>query len=501
MTDWTGLPLGGYLRISDVDVAELRRAVREGRLTEEQAAEEEKKAILKQKEDLSFLAGKHGRPVVWYEDHRLSAFKRNVRRVDFWRLHADIKAQRLAGALAYDIDRFTRQPVELEAYIHLYEDIATKNGFRCIFDTLSGQNYDLTTSDGQFSARLFVGIANKSSQDTSRRIKRDNIYKAKKGKYHGGQPIFGWDLEDRTKLDPKAAKIRKKAIKDHLAGDGIAQITTWLHEQGVTNPATGKPFTWAGTKEMIYAARNAGIRIHLGEPIFDEDGKYVMGDWEPIVSVEIYEALAAVRKAKKGKPQQKTAAKYLLTNIARCGRCGNRMNGKPVWVRGKKTPTYAYNCSKTTPDACGKMGVSGPRVDELIKQLVWAQVEKSLNARSIETKPEPWEGEEDLARVEKDIAEIKALWEEKKVSAGNYLVTLDALEVEKKELLGKRAFHNVAPQVKLITPELIRGGWDGISLDRQRKILRTVLTGVIIHPSPHGRGGGFNPSRVEPVFA
>ncbi|GAA0946085.1 recombinase family protein [Actinocorallia libanotica] len=489
-------PLAGYCRISEADLAEIRRKVKDGVITPEEGAEEERRGVLKQHEDVRALGRQHGREVVIYEDNDLSAFKRNVRRPDFERMIKDLRQGKIDGIVAYDIDRVYRQPRDLERVIDIYE--SSKRPL--IFDTQSGMNFDLTTGDGRFSARLFVNIANKASEDTSRRIKRDNLAKAKKGKYHGGQLAYGWREDDRTKLDRKAAGHIEKAIEMHFAGDRMSTIMKWLSAQGVVNPNTNKPFTWAGTKTLIYRARNAGIRVHLDEPLFDDDGNYVMGDWEPIISIETYEALNEMKNVASKKPQEKDAAKYLLTNIVRCGRCGNKMNGKPVWVRGKKTPSFAYNCTKTDPDACGKLGVSGPRVDELIKELVWAQVEKSLKARKVAPKVEPWEGEADLADVEEQIREIKQLWAEKKVKAALYLLTLDELEERKKELLGQRALHNVSPELRLVTPELVKKGWSGLSLERQRKIVRTVLAGVIVHPSPHGRGGGFDSSRIEPAF-
>lgn len=505
-------PLGGYLRISDVDVAELRRAVKAGRITEEEAAEEERKAIIKQKEDLRFLAEKHERSVVWYEDHRLSAFKRNVKRTDFLRMHADLKAERIAGVLAYDIDRFARQPRDLEKYIDVYEDFTEKKKKRLIFDTLSGQNFDLTTSDGRFSARLYVSIANKSSEDTSRRIKRDNKYRAEKGKYHGGTHPYGWLEEDREKRDPVAAGIVNTAMDMYIAGDKNTTITTFFLDKGVLNKATGKPYTWAGVKTIILRPRNAGIRIYLGELQYDADGEYVMGPWEPLCSVEKYEAVQGAKKEREKQQKRnyvvhdhKSQVKYLLSRIVRCGRCGYAMVGKPVWVRGQKTSSFAYNCNQTStsPEACGKLGVTGPRVDDLIKKLIWQVVEKSTQRKVPEKVHSDWTPEKEarLAVVEQEIKDIKVLWEEKKVGAVIYMTTLDQLEGEKKDLRALRAYSAPAA-VRAVTPELLRDGWEGMSIERQRIVIRSVLTAVVVYPARDGKKGGpFDRKRIEPVFA
>lgn len=504
-------PLGAYLRISDVDVAELRRAVKAGRITKEEAAEEEKKAIIKQKEDLRFLAERHSRSVVWYEDHRLSAFKRNVKRTDFLRMLADLKAERIVGVLAYDIDRFARQPRDLEKYIDVYEDFAEKNK-KLVFDTLSGQNFDLATSDGRFSARLFVSIANKSSEDTSRRIKRDNKFRAEKGRYHGGNVPYGWLEEDRDKLDPVAADVVNTAMDMYIAGDKNATITKFFLDKGVVNTVTGKPYTWAGVKTIILRPRNAGIRIYLGEVQYDAEGEYVMGPWNSLCEVKKYEAVMGA-KAEREKQQprnytqydQKVRVKYFLSRICRCGKCGYPMVGKPVWVRGKKTDSFSYHCNKssTSPEACGGVGVTGPRVDELIKKLIWSVVEKSSQEKKIPEKvSSDWTPEKEarLAVVEQEIKELKALWHEKKVSAVNYVTTLDELETEKKDLRALRAYSAPAA-VRAVTPELLRAGWEGMSVERQRVVIRSILKAVIVHPARDGKkGGAFDRARIEPVF-
>ncbi|MGW0500284.1 recombinase family protein [Streptomyces sp. NPDC003007] len=289
-------PVGGYCRISDADLADIRRAVKAGLLTPEGAAEEERKGVLRQREDIETLAA--GAPVKWYEDNNLSAFKRNVRRPDFEQMVKDLKNGRISGILAYDIDRVYRQPRDLERVIDIYE--TTKEPL--VFKTLSGQNFDLTSSDGRFSARLFVNIANKSSEDTRRRVIRANVAKAKKGKSHATGRVYGWMDDDPSKLNPETSKIRKQAVEKYLKGDKVATIMKWLADDekgpGVINPATGKHFTWGGTKAMILAPRNWGIRTYNEEIIYDDENEIVMGDWDPIfASLDTWYLVQAKKEA------------------------------------------------------------------------------------------------------------------------------------------------------------------------------------------------------------
>lgn len=486
-------PVAGYCRISDADLADIRRAVKAGLLTPEEATEEERKGVLRQREDIETLAG--GAPVRWYEDNNLSAFKRNVRRPDFEQMVKDLKAKRICGILAYDIDRVYRQPRDLERVIDIYE--TSKESL--VFKTLSGQNFDLTTSDGRFSARLFVNIANKSSEDTKRRLTRANLGKAKKGKSHATGIVFGWLEDDPSKLDLRNAPIRKKAVEKFIAGDRVSTVMKWLAEENVVNAATGKHFTWGGTKAMILAPRNWGIRTYNEEIIYDDQNEIVMGDWEPIFPTLDTWHLTQKLKGRDAKNPSEANVSYLLTAIARCGRCGAPLKGHPKWKKGERTPGYNYNCNKQRPEHCGGLSIDGPQLDELIQDLVWHQVLKASKQKQVPKAAEPWSGEAGLAEVEGDIAELQALWKAKKVRAASYVVALDDLNARKNELLADRAYHSVPAGTRSISKELLSKGWGNLSIERQRIIVRKVLRAVIIHPAK-SRGGRFDAERAEPVF-
>lgn len=488
-------PVGGYCRISDADLADIRRALKAGLLTPEEAAEEERKGVLRQREDIASLAG--GAPIRWYEDNNLSAFKRNVRRPDFEQMVKDLSAARISGILAYDIDRVYRQPRDLERVIDIYE--TSKDPL--VFKTLSGQNFDLTTSDGRFSARLFVNIANKSSEDTKRRIIRGNLAKAKKGKTHSRGSVFGWMDDDPSKRNPDTSKIRRRAVEKFLAGDRVATVMKWLaDDMQVINPATGKHFTWGGTKAMILAPRNWGIRTYNEEIIYDDNNEIVMGDWESIFeTLDTWYLLQSVKGRDAKQNPGEANVSYLLTAISRCGRCGGTLAGHPKWKKGERTPEYNYNCSKQRPEQCGGLAIDGPKLDALIQDFVWAQVLRASKQKELPKTSEPWGRGDELKDVEEQITELQELWKAKKVRAASYVTTLDDLNAQKNELLADRAYHSVPAGTRSITEELLSSGWENLSIERQRIIVRKVLRAVVIHPAK-SRGGRFDPSRVEPVF-
>ncbi|MFE2991384.1 zinc ribbon domain-containing protein [Streptomyces sp. NPDC059262] len=185
--------------------------------------------------------------------------------------------------------------------------------------------------------------------------------------------------------------------------------------------------------------------------------------------------------------------------IARCGRCGGLLKGKPKWKKGERTPIFVYNCNKQRPEQCGGLSIDGPKLDKLIREFVWGQVLRARKALTSPAPAEPWKGEAALKDIEDEFKELQALWEAKEVKAGSYVIARDDLIERKNELLVENATHGVPAGTRAITEELLATGRDGLSIERQRLIVRKVLRAVMIHPAK-SRGGRFDPTRVEPVF-
>lgn len=112
----------------------------------------------------------------------------------------DLKLGLVDGIVVYDLDRFARQPVDLERAIRLFDD---RPGL--VFATVQS-DIDLSTSDGWTMAWVMVAFANKSSMDTSRRIGDKHQELAQAGIPPGGWRQFGYKPDRRT-LDLEEAAL------------------------------------------------------------------------------------------------------------------------------------------------------------------------------------------------------------------------------------------------------------------------------------------------------
>lgn len=491
-------PLAGYLRMSDADLAEIKNMVKIGALTAEDAKERERKGVLKQKQDVVQLADRlyPGQAVVFYEDNNLSAFKRNVKRKSFEQMIKDLEVASLGGILAYDIDRLFRQPRDLERVIDHYE----KPNSALVFHTLSGQNFDLTTGDGRLSARIMVSVANKASEDMSRRLKREMERMALAGEMAGGPRPFGWE-DDRLTLRPRERKALDDMAKKLLEGDSLTTIMGWLKEEGFVG-RTGKAFVRSSVRRILLNPRNAGIRQFRGEPLKNEVGEYVMGPWKAPWSVDKWRAVKEViegpgaHRTKVG-PGHNTV-RSILSGILRCGVCGTRM------VAANSARKYPkYRCAKDA-GGCGNITISRKPAEDAVRGLVSDVLMAATAQKETEEVGPKWEKSTELTALEEEFAEIHQLWKEDKLKTSSYLMGREKLEAEIDRLRGERAVALSRP-TKAPSLEVIKGGWDKLSIERQREVIFSVLTAVMVAARKGVPAGGrvdrgIDHSRLTPVF-
>ncbi|MFD5446805.1 recombinase family protein [Streptomyces sp. NPDC127100] len=455
--------------------------------------------VARQQQDCERLADlRSWQAVKVYEDNDVSAFKRNVVRDEFELMLRDLHSGLIDGIVAYDLDRLTRQPRDLERLIEIYDERS-----RLEFATVTN-DIDIGTPDGRTMARVMVAFANKSSYDTSRRIKRKHLELAQKGRDSGGPAPYGWRKDDRTKVEPEAAQAIREAQREILAGVRIGTIRTRWQEQGLGNPREGtKRMAHHHVEHILTNPRLVGYRTYHGEILNGEDGRPVIGEWEPINTLEEWEAVcAAIAERKQRRPGMSLARKYLLSGIARCGLCKTKIRGQinQRWTPESKAARFTYQCSVVN-GGCGRVGRTGEPVDRLIAQLVLEE----QRARASETGipiDRRWPKEAELEQVTQDIAQLVEAERTKQITVATLLQLLPAKERARDELKLERArFYKEQKQAeaKGQTTNLTVEEFFGLPIERQQEIVLHSLSAVLIHPAGRGRRK-FDPSLIEPVW-
>lgn len=475
------VPVGVYLRISDDSAGEA-------------------KGVARQREDCTALAAVRRWEPVLYEDNDVSAYKRGVVREDFERMLADLKAGQIRGIVVYDLDRLARQPRDLERVIDLYE--ATPG---LIFASLQG-DINLSTADGRTMARVMVAFANKASSDTGRRVQRKQLQLAHEGALvHAGRVPFGWQADGRT-ADPVGKTEILKAHERLLAGDKLVRIRDdWAQREIVPRDPKGQRhgrdkaaqgLAHSTVRRILTNPALAGFKEYRGEILTSEDGAPVRGAWEPVCSPEQLEAVRGVLDARQA-TWQPSGLTYLLSGIARCGKCTLPMRGQFVKGRGESRRAI-YACdSGASRKGCGGVSRVAAPIDQLVIRLVLEdQARQQVKAQAEAT---PWAGEAGLGEVMADINELTEAVKARSVSMSVMLGLMPDLERRRDALLRERRAHMAEQAQSTVITVGSLEEFDALPLDRQRALVLKSLEAVVIHPAGRGKRK-FDPDLIDPVW-
>jgi site-specific DNA recombinase len=384
---------------------------------------------------------------------------------------ADLEAGTVQGIVVYDLDRLARQPADLERIIKTYDCKPL------VFATVQG-DIDLSTPDGRTMARVMVAFANKAGMDTARRVARQKLEKATNGVGFSNYRPFGWN-EDRLTLNEPEAEILRQAARDVLAGTGLFVICGRLNRQGIKT-ARGNVWKTHAMRRVLRAPRIAGFAVYQRELLTDSGGNPVRGKWEPILDEATWRAVDNILGNTKSRVERKPGG--LLTNIARCGKCGAGM------IVARKKGTFYYLCRGPDSGGCAGTGISGPRLEAQIKDLLFAYLDKRLEV------PQPvWEDQTRLDEVNSKIAE---LMEQYRVGMSGSIVfpMIRRLEDERNNLQTEQASFIKIKARKQIT---LTGEWEDLDLYAKREVIQSVIEAVVIRPT--GRTGLYDPSRVDVI--
>jgi len=451
-------------------------------------AEGTRLGVKRQEQDCRSIARVRGWSVKrLYVDNDVSAFNTKVVRPEFEQLLADLDAGVIGGVVTYDLDRFARQPVDLERAIKVFD------AHRGLAFATVQSDIDLSTPDGRTMARVMVAFANKSSMDTSRRIKRKNLEFAQRGIPRSVHRPFGYEADLVTICEPEAALLRQAAV-DVLNGVAMHTIARRWNEQGVTT-STGGEWRQTTVRRALVSPRAAGYRIYQGKIAINTNGERVMAQRPPIFDMATWEALCAFIEdpARTGRHTHPGGRTRLLSGLLRCGRCGTRMS---AGRNPRQRQIHIYVCKPATSNGgCGGVGVAGPRLDELVTDLVL----RYLADRQVAHQIEPWPSEDELTTATGRISELMTAFSAGELSSDTVFPAVAKLEDRANQLRSERATWLRDQMTLANQPTNVAESWPELEVDDRRAVIGRVLQSVVVKPAEK-KGGRFDPSRVEIVW-
>jgi len=442
------------------------RAALYARLSRDRTGEET--ATSRQLDDCRAFAAARGWEIVGeYTDADVSAYKRNTPRPGYDRMLQALEAGEIDAIVGWKLDRLLRRVMDWET---LWERCEPRGVH--VVTVRDGIDTSLPMV-GELLPRLMATFAQLESKNLSVREIRKHEDTAKRGgRAGGGHRPFGL-TRDWTNIVPEEDERVRDAVTRILAGESAYSIAREWNAAGLTTP-TGKPWSVQLLVHMLRSPRVAGLREHRGAIV-------ARGSWPALIDERDHERLRAILDTRRrpGAP-----ARFLLSGLVRCGRCGRTMRGR----RRTGSRVRMYGCEKTTAGGCGGTYVMAEPLETLVSEAVLLR---------LDTLPPVEDQREDLDALRADEEALETLardhYVDRTISRTEYLAARDALHERVEDRRRKIALP------KAHDPNRARDAWVDATTDWRRTLIATIVTSVSVGPATKG-ATRFEPERVSIVW-
>lgn len=265
------------------------------------------------------------------------------------RLLADIRVGAIECVVVYKVDRLSRSLIDFARIVEIFE----KHNVSFVSVT---QQFNTTNSLGRLTLNILLSFAQFEREIIAERT-RDKISAARrKGKWIGGRPVLGYDIDPRggrlTVNADEALQVRTiyNLYMEYNALVLVAQEVDrrgWRNKQWITRKGAtrgGKPFTKGGVFRLL---RNP---IYVGKINFKK--QIYSGEHEAIVESSVWSRTkeALERNSRNGGIEVRNAYCALLKELLHCTFCGS---GMISIYRTKDSRRYRhYVCAQAHQSTC-----------------------------------------------------------------------------------------------------------------------------------------------------
>jgi len=441
--------------------------------------------VTRQRADCERLAVARGWLVAdRYVDDDVSAWSGKPR-PEYHRMLDDLRTGTIDGVVVWHLDRLTRHPRELEAFLDLCDEAGVET-LACVTGDV-----DLGTHSGRLMARMLGGLARYESDHKSERIRRKHEELAEQGKVSGGgSRPYGYE-PDRTTVRPVEAAIVKECARRLLAGESLRSITGDLNRREIP-AASGGEWSPQSLRRMLYSARISGQREHKGEIV-------AQAEWPAIITPAQSRQIRALLDDQ-ARRTRREPRRYLLAGLLVCGHCGERLVARP---RGDGTRRYA--CAKGPGfSGCNKTAINAEPLEPFIAEAVLHRLDSPELAAALTQRPPEPDGQRWYDQLDTDQAQLEELataYGQREITMAEWRKARDPIEqrisAARKQLAKTTRASALDPFIG--KSDELRSDWGNLDLSQQHAIVAAVLDHLVVGPARRGYNR-FDETRLTPLW-
>lgn len=317
-------------------------------------------SIDSQIKEMLLMAQKEGLNIAEVRRESHSAKDSGARPV-FNELVEDIRAGKFNAIVCWATDRLSRNAGDLGKLVDMMDqghllDIRTH-----------GQRF--TNSPNEKFLLMILGSQAKLENDhRGVNVKRGLKSRAELG-HRPCMPPLGFMLKptyggkNKVIIDPKRAPVVKEVFEKMASGGESGRtIYMWLKEEVQFVSHNNKPLALSNLYTML------NNTYYYGEFEYPQgSGKWFKGDYEPIITKELFDK---AQKQMKAPPQSKAVKEFDFVKMLKCGNCGYGITAEEHVKRyksGKSSRWVYYRCTQQIKKICRQPFL---REEELLEQLI-----------------------------------------------------------------------------------------------------------------------------------
>jgi len=291
----------------------------------------------------------------------------NMDRPALARLLADIASGKIDCVVVYKVDRLSRSLLDFARMMETFDK-------RQVSFVSVTQQFNTASSMGRLVLNVLLSFAQFEREIISERT-RDKIAAARrKGKWSGGRPIMGYDVDPRTtKLvvnDPEAARVRE-IFALYLKHESLLPVAEelqrrgWVAKQWTTRKGIvcgGKPFHKGNLYNLLTNVAYAGKVKYKNE--------VHPGEHAAIVGSELWCEVQSLlrRNGRTGGAAVRNKFGAILKGLLRCSACSCAMTPTHAVKHGKKRYRYylCTNAQRRGWQSCPSKSVPAAEIERLV---------------------------------------------------------------------------------------------------------------------------------------